>query len=132
MERLGEKMAAEVQSVEGMERLNVMMLAVLPTSDELQQVWRVWLAFVGSMPGHEGLMLAHQTLYHQFRDFIQHELEALREVGAIAPNLDLEFEAAAWVATMDGLGVNMLAAPQPYSKEQLATMVNRHMRALEN
>ncbi|MFK8183415.1 MAG: TetR/AcrR family transcriptional regulator [Phormidesmis sp.] len=130
MERLGEKMVAAAQGMEGIERLKVMMLAVLPTTDELSQLWRVWLAFVGYMSGHEGLMLAHQTLYHNFRGFVQGELLALEASGAIKSGLDLEFEAAAWIALMDGIGTNMLAAPQPYSDDELETLVNRHVGAL--
>lgn len=130
MERLGEKMVAAAQSIKGIDRLKVMMLAVLPTTDELSQIWRVWLAFVGYMPGHEGLMLSHQTLYHQFKAFMKGELTALSESGEIAPDLDLDFEAAAWIAVMDGIGVNMLAAPQPYSDQELERLVNRHVDAL--
>ncbi|MEM9002861.1 MAG: TetR/AcrR family transcriptional regulator [Cyanobacteria bacterium P01_F01_bin.86] len=130
MERLGEKMVAAAQAIEGIDRLKVMMLSVLPTTDELSQIWRVWLAFVGYMPGHEGLMRAHQMLYQQFKEFMKTELMALGKAGAITPGLDLEFEAAAWIAVMDGIGVNMLAAPQPYSAQELETLVNRHVQAL--
>ena len=130
MERLGEEMIRAAQGVEGIERLKVMMLAVLPTTEAIQQVWRVWLAFVGYMPGHEGLMLEHQRLYHQFRETIKRELMVLQANGAIAAELDLEFEAAAWIALMDGIGVNMLAAPQAYSAKQLETLVSRHLQAL--
>ena len=132
MERLGEKMAIAVKDVEGIERLTVMMLAVLPTTDELKQIWRVWLAFVGHMPGHAGLMEEHKTLYQQFKVFLISELTALVEAGAIATNSDLDFEAAAWIAVMDGIGVNMLAAPQDYSEEQLKTIINRHVRVLND
>ncbi|MEM6449545.1 MAG: TetR/AcrR family transcriptional regulator [Cyanobacteria bacterium P01_D01_bin.105] len=130
MERLGEKMVAAAQGIEGIDRLKVMMRAVLPTTDELSQIWRVWLAFVGYMPGHEGLMREHQTLYHNFKAFMTHELTALEAAGAIASGLDLAFEAAAWIAVMDGIGTNMLAAPQPYSDPELETLINRHINAL--
>lgn len=130
MERLGEKMVAAAQAVEGIERLQVMMLAVLPTTDELSQIWRVWLAFVGYMPGHEGLMLEHKKLYHQFKTFLKSELKALENSRAIASNLDLDFEAAAWIALMDGIGTNMLAAPQPYSEQELIILTQRHLSAL--
>lgn len=130
MERLGEKMVSAVQDIEGIERLTVMMLAALPTTDELRQIWRVWLAFVGYMPGHDGLMEEHKTLYQQFKTFLKGELTVLVEAGAIATDLDLDFEAAAWIALMDGIGVNMLAAPQYYSEAQLKTMINRHVRSL--
>ncbi|OKH17449.1 TetR/AcrR family transcriptional regulator [[Limnothrix rosea] IAM M-220] len=130
MERLGEKMMSSVQHVKGIDRLTVMMLAVLPTTDELKQIWRVWLAFVGHIPGHEGLMKEHATLYQGFKTFLKSELNALVEVEAIATDLDLDFEAAAWIALMDGIGVNMLAAPQNYSRHQLETMINRHVRSL--
>ncbi|NJN73808.1 MAG: TetR family transcriptional regulator [Limnothrix sp. RL_2_0] len=130
MERLAEKMAITVQDVEGIDRLTVMMLAVFPTTDELKQIWRVWLAFVGYMPGHVGLMEEHKTLYQEFKTSLKNELTALVETGAIATDLDLDFEAAAWIALMDGIGVNMLAAPQTYSDKQLKMMINRHVRSL--
>lgn len=130
MERLGEKTAIATQDIQGIERLTVMMLAVLPTTDELKQIWRVWLAFVGHMPGHNGLMEEHKTLYQDFKAFLKSELTALVDMGAIATDLDLDFEAAAWIALMDGIGVNMLAAPQYYSQQQLKTMINRHVRSL--
>lgn len=130
IERLSEKMVTATQEIAGIERLQVMMLAVLPTTDELRQIWRVWLAFVGHMPGHQGLMLAHQKLYQEFKAFIKSELMALDETGLLVPDLDLEFEAAAWIAIMDGIGVNMLAAPQYYSDRELQRLVNRHIGAL--
>ena len=52
-------------------------------------------------------------------------------MGAIATDLDLDFEAAAWIALMDGIGTNMLAAPQDYSETQLKIIINRHVRSLQ-
>lgn len=130
MERLGEKMMAAAQAEAGIERLKVMLLSVLPTTEEIRQVWRVWLAFVGYMPGQDALMQAHKLLYRQFKDCLIAEMEDLVRQNAIAPDLDLEFEAAAWIALMDGIGVNMLAAPQPYTSEQLYALVDRHVSTL--
>ncbi len=132
MERLGEKMAIAVEDIEGIERLIVMMLSVLPTTDELRQIWRVWLAFVGHMPGHTGLMEEHKALYQEFKASLKSEFAVFVEMGVFSKGIDVEFEAAAWIALMDGIGVNMLAAPQNYSEEQLKKIIKRQMEPLIN
>lgn len=131
MEGMRVHMAAVAQGEQGIERLKMMMLSVLPVNEEFKQVWQVWLAFVGYMPGHQGLLDTHEQHYQQFKAFIRQEMAELMAAGTISPNLDLEFEAAAWIATLDGIGVNMLAAPQKYSETELRILVDRSVRSLQ-
>ncbi|NET62359.1 MAG: hypothetical protein F6K47_41530, partial [Symploca sp. SIO2E6] len=111
--------------------LKVMMLAILPTTPELVTIWRVWLAFVGAALGDNGLVEEHKRHYANFKAFLRKELTLLQAAGEISSDLDLDFEAAAWIATFDGIGVNMIAAPQSYSPEELETLVSRYLKTLE-
>ena len=131
MNRLGEIMVEAAEGIEGLQRLKVMMLAILPTTPELVTIWRAWLAFVGSALEHPGLVNEHQRHYANLKGFIHEEFAALQAAGEIGSNLDLDFEAAAWIATFDGIGVNMIAAPQSYSPQQLDTLVSRYLKTLE-
>ncbi|MBE9039240.1 TetR/AcrR family transcriptional regulator [Oscillatoriales cyanobacterium LEGE 11467] len=130
MERLSETLAQAAQGTQGVERLKVMMLAILPTTPELVTIWRAWLAFVGAALGHAALLDEHKRHYANFKAFIHQELVMLQEAGEIDPKLNLDFEAAAWIATFDGIGVNTISAPQSYSPEELDTLVSRYLKTL--
>lgn len=130
MERLSAIAMQAAEGTQGIERLKVMMLAILPTTPELVTIWRAWLAFIGAALGHAGLVDHHQHHYANFKAFIGQELIALQEAGSIDPDLNVDFEAAAWIATFDGIGVNTIAAPQDYSPQELETLVNRYLQTL--
>ncbi|NER21912.1 MAG: TetR family transcriptional regulator [Symploca sp. SIO1C2] len=132
MTRLAEIMAQAAVGTQGLERLKVMMLAILPTTPELVTIWRVWLAFVGAALGDDGLIEEHTRHYINFKAFVREELTLLEAAGEIRSGLDLDFEAAAWIATFDGIGANMIAAPQSYSPEELDILVGRYLKNLES
>ena len=131
MVRLRQIMLESAEGIEGLERLKVMMLAILPTTPELVTIWRAWLAFVGAALGHSRLVDEHQYHYIELKVFIRGELAALQQAGEIDEDLDLKFEAAAWIATFDGIGVNMIAAPQSYTSQELDTLVSRYLKTLQ-
>ncbi len=131
MIRLAEIMMQAADGTQGLQRLKVMMLGILPTTPELVTIWRVWLAFVGAALGDSGLVEEHKRHYANLKAFIGEELAVLQAGGEISSELDLDFEAAAWIATFDGIGVNMIAAPQSYSPEELETLVSRYLQTLE-
>ena len=130
MERLSTILGQAARETEGLARLKVMMLAILPTTPELVTIWRAWLAFVGAALGDRGLVEEHERHYANFKAFIRQELAALQAAGEIDGDLDLDFEAAAWIATFDGIGVNAIAGPQVYSPEQLETLVDRYLKTI--
>ncbi len=132
MTRLSEIMVKEAQGTGGLTRLKVMMLAILPVKPELQTIWRAWLAFVGAALGDTQLIDEHKRHYANFKAFIRQELAALQVAGEIDSELNLDFEAAAWIATFDGIGVNMIAAPQSYSAKELDTLVGRYLKTLQS
>lgn len=131
MNRLSEIMVKAAEGTQGLVRLKVMMLAILPTTPELVIIWRAWLAFVGAAVGDRELVSEHKDHYANFKAFIRQELAALQVAGEINSNLNLDFEAAAWIATFDGIGVNMIAAPQSYSTKELDTLVSRYLKTLQ-
>lgn len=132
MTRLSEIMVKKAEDTQGLERLKVMMLAILPTNPELTTIWRAWLAFVGAALGDTQLANEHKRHYANFKGFIGQELAKLQVAGEINSELNLDFEAAAWIATFDGIGVNMIAAPQTYSDEELDTLVSRYLETLQS
>ena len=131
MTRLSEIMVKQAIGIQGLQRLKVMMLAILPITSELVTIWRAWLAFVGAALGDTKLVNEHKRHYANFKAFIRQELAELQIAGEIDSKLNLDFEAAAWIATFDGIGVNMIAAPQSYSIEELDTLVNRYLKTLQ-
>ena len=131
MTRLSEIMVKQAIGIQGLQRLKVMMLATLPITSELITIWRAWLAFVGAALGDTKLVNEHKRHYANFKAFIRQELAELQIAGEIDSKLNLDFEAAAWIATFDGIGVNMIAAPQSYSIEELDTLVSRYLKTLQ-
>ena len=131
MTRLSEIMVKQAIGIQGLVRLKVMMLAILPITSELVTIWRAWLAFVGAALGDAELVNEHKRYYANFKAFIRQELAELQVAGEINSKLNLDFEAAAWIATFDGIGVNMIAAPQSYSIEELDTLVSRYLKTLQ-
>ena len=132
MTRLSEIMVKQAGEIKGLQRLKVMMLAILPVTSELTTIWKAWLAFIGAAVGDSQLIEEHKRHYSNFKRFIRQELEELQEAGEISSELNLDFEAAAWIATFDGIGVNMIAAPQSYSIEELDTLVSRYLKTLKS
>lgn len=131
MTRLSEIMVKQTIGIQGLVRLKVMMLAILPITSELVMIWRAWLAFIGASLGDRELVNEHKRHYANFKAFIRQELAELQVAGEIDSKLNLDFEAAAWIATFDGIGVNMIAAPQSYSIEELDTLVGRYLKTLQ-
>lgn len=131
MTRLSEIMVKQAVGIQGLVRLKVMMLAILPITSELEIIWRAWLAFIGASLGDPQLVNEHKRHYANFKAFIRQELAELQLAGEIDSKLNLDFEAAAWIATFDGIGVNMIAAPQSYSIEELDTLVSRYLKTLQ-
>ena len=132
MTRLSEIMVKQTEGIRGLQRLKMMMLAILPVTSELTTIWKAWLAFIGAAVGDSKLIEEHKRHYSNFKRFIRQELEELQEAGEISSELNLDFEAAAWIATFDGIGVNMIAAPQFYSIEELDTLVSRYLKTLKS
>ena len=131
MTRLSEIMVKQAIGIQGLVRLKVMMLAILPITSELITIWRAWLAFIGASLGDPELVNEHKRHYANFKAFIRQEFAELQIAGEIDSKLNLDFEAAAWIATFDGIGVNMIAAPQSYSIEELDTLVGRYLKTLQ-
>lgn len=131
MTRLSEIMVKQAIGIQGLQRLKVMMLAILPITSDKVTIWRAWLAFVGAALGDTQLVNEHKRHYANFKAFIRQELAELQIAGEIDSKLNLDFEAAAWIATFDGIGVNIIAAPQSYSIEELDTLVSRYLKTLQ-
>lgn len=123
-------MQTSTQGLQGIARLERMMLSALPidTSDVIG--WQVWVAFVGYAVGRDHLMQAHRKRHQRLQNIIFQELLDLQTKQLIHSDLDLAFEANAIIALVDGIGIGAVINPEQFRADQQRYIVQRHIKTL--
>ena len=120
-------MHAQREQVLGVERLLNMMSAFLPLDGERQAILKVWLAFLGYAVGRDSLMAEHQRSAAQLRGVILQELQALHSAQLIRDDADLELEANALLALVNGVSLDFLIQAKHLSPEQQQQVIRRYV-----
>ena len=128
-ENLLEDMKSAVKDRQGIERLEQMLLAALPSENRGVPGWRVWVAFLGYAIGREKLIQEHQKRYDYLRQIIHQELADLQTAKLIRVDIDLTFETNALIALVDGIGVGIVINAE-FNREQQKYLVQRHIKSL--
>ena len=131
-ENLHRDMTSSMEKYEGIERLEQMVLAALPLESNSLDGWKVWVAFVGYAIGREKLMQEHQKRYDFLRQILCQELADLQAAKLIPADLDLNLEANALIALVDGIGTGVVIDPLQFSSDRQRYLVRRHIKALRS
>jgi AcrR family transcriptional regulator len=105
-DRVGRRVAtARKEAGEPLELARALLAIGLPLDDERRDETRVWFAFLGLALTRPPLARAQRLAYDQWRRIVADALRDARERGDIEEGVDVEREAAALVALVDGLAV---------------------------
>lgn len=129
-ENVAAEMRACVQGQKGIDRLEQMMLVALPLEHIDRDDWQVWMAFLGYSIGREHLVKEHRKRYDLLRQIISQELADLQTANLIRADLDLNLEANALIALVDGIGTGITIYPEQFDSAQQQYLVRRHINAL--
>ncbi|MEM9002699.1 MAG: TetR/AcrR family transcriptional regulator [Cyanobacteria bacterium P01_F01_bin.86] len=129
-ERALENMQASTQGLQGIERLERMIVSALPLEANSVMEWQVWVAFLGYAVGRKNLIQEHQKRYQRLQQIICQELADLQAENLIRDDLDLATEANAIIALVDGIGTGSVIKPDQIQAEQQRYIVRRHIKML--
>ncbi len=105
-DRVGRRVAtARAESGEPLELARALLAIGLPLDDERRDETRVWFAFLGLALTRPLLARAQRLAYEAWRRMVADALRDAQERGDIDEEVDVEREAAALVALVDGLAV---------------------------
>jgi AcrR family transcriptional regulator len=105
-DRVGRRVAtAREESREPLELARALLAIGLPLDDERRDETRVWFAFLGLALTRPPLARAQRLAYEAWRRVVADALRDARERGDVEEDVDVEREAAALVALVDGLAV---------------------------
>lgn len=123
-------MQACMEGHQGIDRLERMVLAPLPLEPGDEVGWQIWIAFLGQAVGREHLMKEHQRRCAELRELIMKELSDLLSAKLIRENIDLELEANALIALVDGIGIGYVVNPEYFSPAQQRYLAQRYIHKL--
>ncbi|MBE9050721.1 TetR family transcriptional regulator [Nostocales cyanobacterium LEGE 11386] len=129
-EKLFKDMEASAKGRQGLDRLEQMILAALPTSALGVSGWQVWIAFLGYAIGRENLVQEHRKRYYSLCHIICQELADLQAAKLIREDMDLTLEANALIALFDGIGTGVVINPEQFPVEQQQYLVRRYLNTL--
>jgi AcrR family transcriptional regulator len=105
-DRVGRRVAtAREESGEPLELARALLAIGLPLDDERRDETRVWFAFLGLALTRPPLARAQRLAYDAWRRLVADALRDARDRGDLEADVDVEREAAALVALVDGLAV---------------------------
>jgi AcrR family transcriptional regulator len=105
-DRVGRRVAtARAESGDPLELARALLAIGLPLDEERRDETRVWFAFLGLALTRPPLARAQRLAYDAWRRIVADALRDAREHGDIDEGVDVEREAAALVALVDGLAV---------------------------
>ena len=112
-DRVGRRVAmARAEAGEPLELARALLAIGLPLDDERRDETRVWFAFLGLALTRPQLARAQRLAYDAWRRTVADALREARERGDIGADVDVEREAAALVALVDGLAVQASFDPR--------------------
>lgn len=124
------QMQTSMKGLTGLDRLEQMILAPLPLQSGDEVGWKIWVAFLGQAIGHEYLIKEHQHRYAQICEIIIKELKDLQIAKLIRADIDLQLEATALIALIDGIGTGFVVNSINFSPQQQKYLVQRYIYSL--
>jgi AcrR family transcriptional regulator len=112
-DRVGRRVAtAREEAGDPLELARALLAIGLPLDDERRDETRVWFAFLGLALTRPPLARAQRLAYEAWRRIVADALRDAQERGDIDEEVDVQREAAALVALVDGLAVQASFDPE--------------------
>src|SRR5918995_2852735 len=118
-DRVGRRLAqAEERTSEPLELARAQLVEGLPLDSERRAEVRVWFAFLGLALTRPALARAQRVTYRAWRDRIADRLRGAQKRGDLRAEVDCAAEAAALVALVDGLAIQVTFEPRALSAQR--------------
>lgn len=104
--------------------------AFLPTDDESNEAWVLWLHFLSAALNRPELMGRHSSACADARRLIARLLEELQSDGVLCADVDIDLETTYFCAVLDGMGVNSFISPDIYTTSAFSEIVEIHLARL--
>jgi AcrR family transcriptional regulator len=134
LSRFGDEVRSNMHSVQsaytGRAALERLFLEALPTDAESAERWRVWLSMWHRSESSEVMRREERARYREWLGRIEAVLAQSVAAGELSANVDLEQEARAIVAMIDGTGVQYLMAGAKASRAQMVALVETYVERL--
>ena len=128
--KTGDRMVRQLRRGRGIAALRSVLEEALPLDGTRKAEWRVWLSFWGRAATHPDLAAEQARRYEEWRVLVQGGLESARVEGELASGLDLEREAEAIVALVDGIGIQAMFEPSRFTPEHQLTIVDAYLERI--
>lgn len=114
----------------GRAALRATLVEALPTDKRTGVSWKIWLALWYHSEANTAMRDEQRRRYREWFGRVSEMLEESRDLGELPATLDIEDEARAIVALVDGLGVQYLMSGGRLSGRRLVGMVDRYLQRL--
>jgi AcrR family transcriptional regulator len=121
------RMANAIAGRSGRDALRSVLLEALPLDDVRRTEWKVWLTFWAQAIATESLRLEHAQRYREWHQLIT----AL--VADAVPSMrktQVERTADALLATVDGIGIQMIMSPAPDTARRAKVTIDTALESL--
>jgi AcrR family transcriptional regulator len=116
--------------LEGLEKLRASAAELLPSNPDAIDNFRLLAMFNGSAVGDAALTSVQHKRNESHAALFSEMISQLRKQGLLAQDLNPKLEASALLALIDGLAEQQIMRPQPWSRETLTGLLNRHIDSL--
>lgn len=115
--RLGD--GREIAQVAPLEQVVILLKNFLPLGDEQATEMRVWLSFSAEAQHSVALRSLNDSMFDRTRGYMVSVLQYLVEQEVLAEDIDLNKEAGALHAFLDGLTLHCLLRPEMVTEEKV-------------
>ena len=112
----------------GSDRIVTMLSVFLPVNQESEDILKVWIAFLGYAVGRNDLMEEHQKSSGRLRDLIINELKELQDNQVLRKDADINQEANALLALVNGLSIDSLIQKQKLNRDQQIDIIKSYFQ----
>lgn len=129
-DEMRQRMANAHEARSGRTALRATLIEALPTDRRTGVSWKIWLALWYHSEANTAMRDEQRRRYREWFGRVSEMLEESRELGELPTKLDIEAEARAIVALVDGLGVQYLMSGGRLSGKRLVGMLDRYLERL--
>lgn len=130
-DRVGRRIVKAAERARGpLELLRTQLVEGLPIDTERRAEVRVWFAFLGLAETRPRLAKAGRDAYRLWRERVAKTLAAAQRGGLLDDSTDVEREAAALIALVDGIAIQATFDPRSVSAERQLEILDDRLARL--
>jgi len=111
----------------GKEALRAVLLEVLPTNAYKRSSWKIWIGLWYRSENSPEMKVHQKFLYEEWLSRISNLLLDSIQRGEIGADLEVQKEAEAIIAYIDGIGVQSLLSPDTFTCEHQTILVDNYI-----